>query len=290
MTDISGKAAVVTGGGSGIGQALCIELAGAGARVVVADIIADNAEAVASTIRASGGEAIAVVTDVCERAAVKALRESANSAFGPIQLLFANAGATSFERLTAMPDEDVDWLFQVNLMGVLYSLQAFLPQIIESGDGHVVATASTSGLLPGWVPSQSCYASAKMGIIGLIFNLRYELGLQGIGASVLCPGPTSTGMKDNNGLYRPARYGGPTAGPVVLPAEFTSDPNQNLNFREPMEVAQMTLRAVRDNFPLIVLDAEDREHFERTYLEVVNEAFDRAKEFACELSPREATQ
>jgi NAD(P)-dependent dehydrogenase (short-subunit alcohol dehydrogenase family) len=280
MTEISGKTAVVTGGGSGIGQALCTELAQAGARVVVADIIADKAEAVAGAIRASGGEAIAVKADVCERAAVKALKDAANAAYGPVQLLFANAGATSFERLTAMTDDDVDWLFQVNLMGVVYCLQVFIPQIMASGDGHVVATASMSGLLPGWVPSQSCYASAKMGIIGMILNLRYELGLQGIGASVLCPGPTSTGMKDNNGLYRPERFGGPTAGPVAIPAEFTSDPNQNLNFRDPVDVAQMTLRAVRDNFPLIVLDAEDREHFERTYLDIVNEAFKRAEEFA----------
>lgn len=280
MTEIAGKAAVVTGGGSGIGEALCIELAAAGARVVVADIIGEKAQAVADGIRAGGGDAIAVSVDVCERAAIRTLKETANAVFGPIQLLFANAGATSFERLTAMSDEDVDWLFQVNLMGVVYSLQVFLPEMIAAGDGHVVATASTSGLLPGWVPSQSCYASTKMGIIGMIFNLRYELGLHGVGASVLCPGPTSTSMKDNNGLYRPARFGGPTAGPVVLPTEFTSDPNQNLNFRMPEDVARMTLRAVRDDFPLIVLDAADRAQFERTYLDVVNEAFDRAAQFA----------
>jgi len=280
VTEIAGKAAVVTGGGSGIGEALCIELAAAGARVVVADIIGEKAQAVADGIRAGGGDAIAVSVDVCERAAIRTLKETANAVFGPIQLLFANAGATSFERLTAMSDEDVDWLFQVNLMGVVYSLQVFLPEMIAAGDGHVVATASTSGLLPGWVPSQSCYASTKMGIIGMIFNLRYELGLHGVGASVLCPGPTSTSMKDNNGLYRPARFGGPTAGPVVLPTEFTSDPNQNLNFRMPEDVARMTLRAVRDDFPLIVLDAADRAQFERTYLDVVNEAFDRAAQFA----------
>jgi NAD(P)-dependent dehydrogenase (short-subunit alcohol dehydrogenase family) len=280
MTEISGKAAVVTGGGSGIGQALCIELAAAGARVVVADIIADKAEAVAETIRASGGKAIALTADVGERAAVNQLKEAANAAFGPVQLLFANAGVTSFERLTDMSDANVDWLFQVNLMGVVHCVQAFLPQMLETGDGHVVATASESGLLPGWVPQQSCYASAKMGIIGFILNLRNELGLHGVGASVLCPGPTSTGMKDNNGLYRPARFGGPMAGPVVLPAEFTGDPNQNINFREPAEVAQMTLRAVRDNFPLIVTDADDRQHFERTYLDIVHQAFSRAEEFA----------
>ena len=74
----------------------------------------------------------------------------------------------------------------------------------------------------------------------------------------------------------------------MLPAELTSDPNQNLNFREPTEVAQMTLCAVRDNFPLIVTDAEDHEHFERTHLEVVNEAFERANRFARENSPRES--
>src|SRR5437762_7898880 len=117
MTEIAGKAAVVTGGGSGIGMGLAKALAAEGAAVAVADIIFDNAVRVAEAIKAAGGKAVAIHCDVCERQSIKQMQAVATAALGPVQLLFANAGATSFDPLMEMSDDDVDWIIQVNLMG-----------------------------------------------------------------------------------------------------------------------------------------------------------------------------
>lgn len=279
MKDIKGKVALVTGGGSGIGRALCLELAAEGAKVVVADIIEANAQKVADAINADGGTAIAVAADVCERSSIAAMKAAANAAFGPVQLLFSNAGATQFEALTDMSTSDIDWIMQVNLMGATNCLISFLPDMIAAGEGHVVATASMAGLLPAWIPLHAPYSAAKAGIIGLMLNMRLELADHGVSCSVLCPGPTQSGMKDNNASYRPARFGGPGEGPVKVPEKFFVDPNVKLNFRPAEDVAKMVIRAVRDDYPMIVTDPNDRAHFERTYVDMVRGAFDRTDAF-----------
>src|SRR5438067_294619 len=110
MTQIAGKVAVVTGSGSGIGRGLALELAKQGARVVVADILKDNADKVAAEITKAGGKAASAAVDVCDRASIQKMKAEANKAFGPVGLLFANAGATSFEPLIKMSDDDVDWI------------------------------------------------------------------------------------------------------------------------------------------------------------------------------------
>src|SRR5262245_31032279 len=110
MRQISGKTAVVTGGGSGIGRAIALALAGEGARVVVADILPQNARKAAGEIEAAGGQAMPAVCDVSDRAAVARMKAEANAAFGPVGVLVANAGATAFQRLTDMSDDDVDWI------------------------------------------------------------------------------------------------------------------------------------------------------------------------------------
>src|ERR1700741_3143215 len=105
MTEIAGKTALVTGGGSGIGPGLARARAAEKASVVVADIQLDKAQAVADEIRSHGGSAIALVCDVCERDAIRQMKADANAAFGPVSLLFANAGATSFDPLMEMSDD-----------------------------------------------------------------------------------------------------------------------------------------------------------------------------------------
>ena len=211
MTEIKGKAAVVTGGGSGIGKGLAMELARQGASVAVADIILANAQKVADQINASGGKAVAIQCDVCDRASIARMRDEAVAALGPVQLLFANAGATSFTPLIEMSDEDVDWIIQVNLMGVMNCTRAFLPGMIAAGGGHICATASMAGLLPGWMPVHVPYSAAKMGIIGMMMNLGIEARAHNIFTTSYCPGGVASGMKANNGAYRPGKFGGPEA-------------------------------------------------------------------------------
>lgn len=277
MQNIHGKAALVTGGGSGIGRDLALTLANNRAKVVIGDIIIKNAQAVADEIKAAGGEAVAVQCDVSDRAAVERMKAEANSIFGPISLLFANAGATSFERLVDMSQENIDWIVQVNLMGVTNCITAFLPDMLAAGEGHIVATASAAGLNPSWIPFHVPYSAAKMGIIGFILNLREEIEKAGVGATVLIPFGVNTAMKDHNASYRPERFGGPREGPIKIPNDFFQ--HAALNMRSPSEVASMVIRAVRRNRPMVVTDASQRQTFQKTYVDTVMAAFDDAEAF-----------
>ena len=273
MTEISGKAAVVTGGGSGIGMGLAKELARQGAAVVVADIMLANAQTVAAAIQAAGGKAVAIECDVTDRDSIRRLRDQATAAFGPIQLVFANAGASSFDPLVDMSDDDVDWIVEVNLMGVMRTTRAFLPDMIAAGGGHICATASMAGLLPGWIPTHAPYSAAKAGIIGLMMNLSLELKQHGIHTTSYCPGGVATGMKVNNAKYRPARFGGPGEGDLHV-SEESGDVAASHAFYTPEAVAPMVLDAVRHDRAFAFDHPEQREHFRRTYSDVVEACYD----------------
>ncbi|WP_310531748.1 SDR family oxidoreductase [Novosphingobium sp.] len=273
MTDIAGKAAVVTGGGSGIGMGLAKELGRQGARVAVADIQLAKAEAVAAAIRDAGGEAIAIACDVTERASINAMRDAAIAALGPVSLVFANAGATSFTPLVDMTDADVDWIVQVNLMGVMNSTRAFLPGMIAAGGGHICATSSMAGLLPGWMPVHVPYSAAKMGIIGMMMNLAIELRPHNVFTTIYCPGGVASGMKANNGAYRPDKFGGPEP---VAEVQFsgTDKTHSSMAFFLPEDVAPMVLNAVSDNRPFVFDHADQRRLFAETYASVVEACYD----------------
>ncbi len=277
MTEIAGRVAVVTGGGSGIGRGLALELAAQGAAVGVADIIYDNAVAVAKAIRDAGGKAHPVKCDVIERDSVNAMRDEVAKALGPVSLLFANAGATSFEKVTDMTERDVDWIIHVNMMGVTNCILAFYPDMARARDGHIFATASTAGLMPHWIPYHAPYSGAKMGIIGLMLNLRMEAAEYGVGATVLCPGGVVSNMKAKNMSYRPERFGGPTDEEVRITSSFIE--HDKLIFRPADEVARLCLKAVRANKPMVISDGKMRDIFIRTYQTLVHDAFDFVDEF-----------
>jgi len=272
MTEIRGRAALVTGGGSGIGKGLALELARQGAAVAVADIILDNARKVAGEINTAGGTAVAIHCDVCERESIGNMKAAANAALGPITLLFANAGATSFDPLMEMSDNDVDWIIQVNLMGVMNTTRAFLPDMVAAHGGHVTATASMAGLLPGWIPQHCPYSAAKAGIIGMMMNLSLEMRRFNVHTTSYCPGGVATGMKANNSRYRPDRFGGPSGGPVEISHE--SFKAIDIAFYTPEQIAPIVLRAVRNNRPFVFDHADQRRFFRETYANVVEACYD----------------
>ncbi len=268
MTEIAGKVAFVTGAGSGIGRALALALGREGVAVVAADIGEDRAEEVAAEIRAAGGRALAVACDVSDRASVRRAHAEANRAFGKVLLLFANAGATSFDPIESVPDEIMDWIVEVNLMGVSHCAQVFLPDMMAAGDGHVMATSSMAGLIPDLVGEHAHYAAAKLGVVGLLFSLRREVQGSGVEVTVLCPGGVKTAMAQS-GSYRPDRFGGAFQRTRTAPAYHKVQ-----LFRPPEEVAEMVLLAVRNNRPVVVTDESYREVFLSQYVDPVLAAFD----------------
>jgi NAD(P)-dependent dehydrogenase (short-subunit alcohol dehydrogenase family) len=272
--DIKGRNAVVTGGGSGIGRGIALALAKAGAAVAIADIMLDNAQAVAAEIAQAGGRAVAVQCDVCDRASVKAMRDEAERQLGPIAILVANAGVTLFENLIEMSDADVDWVIDVSLYGVVHCVQAFLPGMVERGHGHIVATASSAGLLAPFHDQHAPYCGAKAGIIGFILALRNEVAKDNVGASVLCPGFVESRITASKS-YRPPSYGGPTGETVVLPLAGTNHPPA----RPAEEAGEMVAQAIVRNRAIISTDASHRPGFQAGMVALVQQSYDDAAEF-----------
>lgn len=183
--DITGKVAVVTGGASGVGEALCRGLAERGAAgVVVCDIDGGGAARVAAGLTAGGHRAIAVTADVSSEADVQAMVARAGEAFGPIGLFFSNAGIIVAGGPEA-PDEAWSRIWAINVHSHVYVARAILPGMLARGEGYLVITASAAGLLTqlGSAP----YAVTKHAAVALAEWLSITHGDQGIRVSCLCP-------------------------------------------------------------------------------------------------------
>jgi NAD(P)-dependent dehydrogenase (short-subunit alcohol dehydrogenase family) len=235
----------------------------------------DNAQKVADVIRAAGGNAVAIQCDVTDRQSIKLMKDQATASLGAIQLVFANAGATSFDPLIEMSDDDIDWIIDVNLMGVMRTTQAFLPDMVKAGGGHICATASMAGLLPGWIPVHTPYSAAKAGIIGLMMNLQLEMRAHNVFTTSYCPGGVATGMKQNNARYRPTKFGGPGEGEVHV-GEVNHE-QTSLKFYRPEDIAPMVLDAVKSNRAFVFDHPEQRHLFRETYSGIVEACYDAAE-------------
>lgn len=185
--ELQGKVAVVTGGANGIGAALCRRFAQAGARVVVADLESETAQAVAAEI---GG--LAVQTDVSREADLVKLVEQTNAAYGPIDLFCSNAGIGGPRGGIEATNEAWQQIWEINLMAHVYAARAVIPQMLERGSGYLVNTASAAGLLSqiGAAP----YAVTKHAAVAFAEWLAITYGDRGIKVSCLCPQGVKTRM------------------------------------------------------------------------------------------------
>lgn len=190
------KVCVVTGGGSGIGEALVRELAKQGARVVVADINEMAARRVTDALRAKGVDACSKRVDVTQRAQVDALVDEVVSQYGRIDLMVNNAGIVVVSEMEDTLDEDWDRLVDVNVKGVAYGLRAAFRQMKKQGFGQILNTASSSGLAP--TPLFTAYSATKHAVVGLSTASRIEGAAYGIKISALCPGVVNTPVIKNN--------------------------------------------------------------------------------------------
>jgi NAD(P)-dependent dehydrogenase (short-subunit alcohol dehydrogenase family) len=201
-----GHVAVVTGAGSGIGAALAAAFGAQGGRVVLADVDADGLARTDAALRADGVETLVVPTDVSDLNAVSKLARATLDRFARVDVLCNNAGVSTFNFLADQTLDDWRWVIGVNLWGVVYGVQTFVPILRAQGTpAHIVNTASVAGLWSG-IPFIGPYAVSKVGVVSLSETLRDELRIEGsaIGVSVLCPGS----VVDRRDAVRAASAGG----------------------------------------------------------------------------------
>jgi NAD(P)-dependent dehydrogenase (short-subunit alcohol dehydrogenase family) len=184
------RIAIVTGGASGIGRALCLELGRRGAQVTVTDIDAEAAKAVAGQIAANGGKAAGRRLDVTDAAEVKRLIDEVAAREGRIDLLFNNAGIGIGGEAQYLSLEDWRRLLEVNLFGVIHGVHAAYPLMVAQRSGHIVNTASIAGLFP--FPIALPYTASKHAVLGFSLGLRAEAAALGVKVSVVCPGGIDT--------------------------------------------------------------------------------------------------
>ncbi|MGG7564535.1 SDR family NAD(P)-dependent oxidoreductase [Rhodovulum sp. DZ06] len=194
----AGKTAAVTGAGDGIGRALALGLAARGAKAVaVSDIDGAAAEATAAMLRAAGAEAHAATLDVSDEAAMGAWAEDVAARFGTVHQLYNNAGiASGAYPVLDCPTADFDRVLQVNLWGVIHGARAFLPLLIDSGDGALVNISSLNGLMAQ--SNMSAYCTSKFGVRGFTEAVRVEMLLEKkpVQVVVVHPGGVRTGIAD----------------------------------------------------------------------------------------------
>lgn len=256
MEDLRGGTAVITGGGSGIGRGMALTFAGEGMNVVVADIEAAPAEAVAAEAKERGVRAIGVACDVSNAASVEALAERAYGEYGRVNVLCNNAGVLVNKPLADATDADWQWIFSVNVNGVVYGVRSFLPRMRTQGSpAHIVNTASQAGLAAvlGGGGGLGVYAASKYAVVAFSETLRHELAEEGIGVSVLCPGGVRTRIGES-ARNRPSELGGPQA----APRRDGPVPGTSMTGLEPMEVGQLVLNGVKANRGYIITQHENR--------------------------------
>ncbi|HKN00724.1 MAG TPA: SDR family oxidoreductase [Candidatus Binataceae bacterium] len=192
MEQFENKVAIVTGGGSGIGKALCAELAHRGSVVIVADVNEDWARQVASAIAQKGLHASPARVDVSNEEDVCRLIRKTVSDYGRVDYMFNNAGIAIGGDARDLSTEQWRRVLDVNLYGAIYGTMAAYRVMVKQGHGHIINTASATGLLPQ--PGNAPYCTSKHGIVGLSLSLRCEGADLGVKVSAVCPGRVETNI------------------------------------------------------------------------------------------------
>ncbi|MDR7113711.1 NAD(P)-dependent dehydrogenase (short-subunit alcohol dehydrogenase family) [Microbacterium trichothecenolyticum] len=236
MKFTSDTVAVITGGASGIGLGLAEAVVSRGGRVVISDIREQAIAPALEHLRTLGGEAIGVVADVGDPAAIEALAARSIAAFGRVDVVCNNAGLVS----PGAPSWEQDlsaWtrMMQVKVFGVIHGIRAFVPHLIRQGAGHVINTASSAGLAP--LPDRSPYTTSMHAVVGLTETLDLELKRisADLGATVLCPGLVDTPLGPNSAALGAISL--PTGAPVDMRA-------LRPDILSPRDVAEATIAAV----------------------------------------------
>jgi NAD(P)-dependent dehydrogenase (short-subunit alcohol dehydrogenase family) len=237
MQDLTGKVAVVTGAASGIGLGCARTFARAGMKVALCDLRADPLAAAVDNVRALGGEAIGIATDVSKKESVEQAAERVIREFGRIHIAMNNAGVVLRGLpMTDITDEGWNWVLGVNLYGVIHGIQSFVPRIRAHHEGgHVINTASMAGLHVG-NRQTGAYAASKFAVVALSEALEKDLAGTNIGVSVLTPAAVATNIYANSAGLR---------GTVGGPNRFAQTPADIAAGLAPDDVGERVLDGIR---------------------------------------------
>ena len=236
MEGFAGKVAVVTGAGSGIGQALAIELARSGAKVAISDVDTEGLAVTEERLKAIGTPVKADRLDVTEREAFQQYADEVNEHFGTVNQIYNNAGIAFAGDVEVSQFKDIERVMDVDFWGVVNGTKVFLPHLIASGDGHVVNISSIFGLFS--VPGQAAYNSAKFAVRGFTEALRQEMALAGhpVKVTTVHPGGIKTAIVRNM-----------TAAEGVDHNKLTRTFDKKLASTSPQKAARIILDGVRKN-------------------------------------------
>jgi NAD(P)-dependent dehydrogenase (short-subunit alcohol dehydrogenase family) len=243
LSHFKDKVAIVTGGASGIGRALCEELGQRKAHVIVADINVEGAEKVAAGITLAGGLAGGVHLDVTQAENVRKLVEQTAAEEGHLDFMFNNAGICVLGEMRDMDLEHWQRLVDVNLWGVVYGTMAAYEVMLRQGFGHIINAGSADGLIP--FPMMAAYSATKHAVIGLSTGLRGEAAGLGVKVSVTCPGLIRTPMQEMSTMVTKLRD------EEALRRQFLQLP---VGMEAP-QCARIILRGVERNRGIIVVTA-----------------------------------
>jgi NADP-dependent 3-hydroxy acid dehydrogenase YdfG len=236
MQGFAGKVAAITGAGSGIGQALAVELARSGAALAISDVDAEGLAQTEEQLRALGAPVKSDRLDVTEREAFQIYADQVNEHFGKVNQIYNNAGIAFTGDVEISQFKDMERVMDVDFWGVVNGTKAFLPHVIASGDGHIVNVSSLFGLMG--MPGQAAYNAAKFAVRGFTEALRQEMVLNGhpVKVTTVHPGGVKTAIA-RNGIAAEGVN-------VERQAKFF---DKRLASTSPQRAAQIILDGVRKN-------------------------------------------
>ena len=265
MIDFAGRTAFVTGGANGVGIGLVRALLAAGCKVAMADIRQQSLDTALAML--DNNEVMGVQVDVASRDAMAQAADEVESKFGPVTLLFNNAGVNLFQTIEESSYSDWDWLMGVNLHGPINGVMTFVPRMIAHGKGgYIVNTASMAGWLASGSPG--IYNTTKFAVRGLSESLRYSLAPHGIGVSCVCPG-----------LVKSYIYASDDIRPDALKADAKPVNHEGVQRlagmhevgMEPDVIAERILQGMRENQTYIFPMPDHKEELTEYFAEVIAE-------------------
>lgn len=266
MRDFAGKTAFITGGASGAGLGQAKVFGDAGCRVVIADIRQEAIDAALDVLRGRGIAAHGIRLDITDRQAFAQAAEESERVFGPVHLLFNTAGVSIFGPMERATYEDYDWIFGVNMGGVINGMQTFAPQMIAHGEGgHIVNTASLGAFVAN--SGSGIYSASKFAVHGLSMAMRDALAPYDIGVSVLCPANIRSNIAESV-KTRPAHLS--NSGFAVDEREIAALHEIYAQGMDPEELAGHVKQAIEENRFYIIPYPEARPMLEAAFQQVLD--------------------